>query len=97
MTTSAMKQKIDEITTLLENDPAANISEHAKLITEVITALDEGKIRVAEKVGEEWVTNAWVKNAILYYFKVAQMEQYEVGQFVYHDKIPLKRILKTWV
>lgn len=94
MTTSAMKQKIDEITTLLENDPAANISEHAKLITEVITALDEGKIRVAEKVGEEWVTNAWVKNAILYYFKVAQMEQYEVGQFVYHDKIPLKKNFK---
>ena len=59
-------------------------------IDEVLEGLDKGKIRLAEKVDGEWTVHAWVQQAILLYFRVRQMETWEVGQFEYHDKIPLK-------
>ena len=56
-----------------------------------IDMLDQGKIRVAELEGDNWLTHAWIKEAILLYFRIAKMEKIEVGPFTYFDKIPLKR------
>jgi 2,3,4,5-tetrahydropyridine-2-carboxylate N-succinyltransferase len=56
-----------------------------------IAALDRGEVRVAEKTDGEWKVNEWVKEAILLYFRVRQMETIEVGPYEYHDKIPLKK------
>ncbi|MDO9280464.1 MAG: 2,3,4,5-tetrahydropyridine-2,6-dicarboxylate N-succinyltransferase [Pseudomonadota bacterium] len=64
-------------------DPAA--------VEETIAALDRGALRVAEKIDGAWVVNAWVKTAILAYFRLRKMETMEVGPFEFHDKIPLKR------
>jgi 2,3,4,5-tetrahydropyridine-2-carboxylate N-succinyltransferase len=55
-----------------------------------IAALDRGEARVAEKVDGEWVVNEWAKEAILLYFRLAEMETFEIGPYEYHDKIPLK-------
>ena len=66
-------------------DPAA--------VEATIAALDRGQVRVAEKVDGEWVVHAWVKTAILAYFRMRKMETMEVGPFEFHDKIPLKRNL----
>jgi 2,3,4,5-tetrahydropyridine-2,6-dicarboxylate N-succinyltransferase len=63
----------------------------AGAVEETIAALDGGELRVAEKRGEEWIVNEWVKKAILLYFRLRTMEPVEVGPFTYHDKIPLKR------
>jgi 2,3,4,5-tetrahydropyridine-2,6-dicarboxylate N-succinyltransferase len=41
--------------------------------------------------GDAWMTNAWVKEAILLYFALRKMERIEIGPFEFHDKIPLKR------
>lgn len=60
------------------------------VVVEVIDLLDEGRIRVAEKVGDEWVVNEWVKQAILLYFRIASMEEGRWGDYQYQDKIPLK-------
>lgn len=61
-------------------------------VERVIEALDVGEVRVAERDGSgQWVTNAWVKEAVLLYFAVRGMERIEVGPFEFHDKIPLKR------
>ena len=59
-------------------------------IDEVIDGLDKGGIRLAEKIDGEWTVHAWVQQAILLYFRVRHMETWEIGQFEYHDKIPLK-------
>jgi 2,3,4,5-tetrahydropyridine-2-carboxylate N-succinyltransferase len=59
-------------------------------IEEVIEGLDRGEIRLAEKSGDEWQVHAWVQQAILLYFRLRQMETWQVGPFEYHDKIPLK-------
>ena len=58
---------------------------------ETIAALDRGELRVAERVGDDWVVNEDAKRAILDYFRLRQMEPLEVGPFEYLDKIPLKR------
>lgn len=60
-------------------------------VFEVIEGLDKGRIRVAEPVeGGAWVTNEWVKKAVILYFPLRQMEVMEAGPLEFHDKIPLK-------
>lgn len=56
----------------------------------VLAGLDRGQLRVAEKIDGEWVVHAWLKQAVLLYFRTAQMREGSYGDYVYHDKIPLK-------
>jgi 2,3,4,5-tetrahydropyridine-2-carboxylate N-succinyltransferase len=61
-------------------------------IEKTMALLDRGEIRVAERRPEgEWVTNAWIKQAILLYFALRGMEKTSAGPIEYHDKIPLKK------
>jgi 2,3,4,5-tetrahydropyridine-2-carboxylate N-succinyltransferase len=64
-------------------------------VESVLADLDRGRVRVAEKVDREWRTHAWVKQAILLYFRLRQMETFEVGPFEFRDKIPLKHDLEA--
>ncbi len=59
-----------------------------------IAALDRGELRTAVKTKEGWRASEWVKQAILLYFQIAQMELVEVGPFEFHDKIPMKHGLE---
>lgn len=71
----------------------ARLAERAvqDAVEAAIAGLDGGTLRVAERRHDgEWVTHAWVKEAILLYFAVRGMTKTEVGPFEYHDKIPLK-------
>lgn len=76
-----------------ENKDLLADGEHADAVRETIASLDRGDVRVAEKVGDEWQVNAWVRRAILLYFSLAEMETIELGPFEYFDKIPLKKNL----
>ncbi|MDC3961317.1 2,3,4,5-tetrahydropyridine-2,6-dicarboxylate N-succinyltransferase [Polyangium jinanense] len=70
--------------------------EHERAVLQTIDALDRGVLRVAEPVSEgNWVTHAWVKQAILLYFAVQKMSVMEAGPLEFHDKIPLKRGLEA--
>jgi 2,3,4,5-tetrahydropyridine-2,6-dicarboxylate N-succinyltransferase len=60
-------------------------------VEQTIEALDEGRLRVAEKLDGEWVVHEWVKKAILLYFRLRRMEPDTSGPFTYVDKVPLKR------
>lgn len=66
-------------------------TETTDAIREVITRLDEGKLRVAEPTSNGWQVNEWVKKAVVLYFPIQKMETLEAGIFEYHDKMPLKR------
>ena len=71
----------------LLSDPAV-----VRAVESTLAALDCGELRVAEKSPSgEWITHAWIKEAILLYFAVCKMQVLEVGPFEFHDKIPLKR------
>ena len=59
-----------------------------------IAALDRGQVRVAEKVDGVWITHAWIKQAILLYFGIAEMKVLNAGPMQFRDKIPLKQNLE---
>ena len=53
---------------------------------EVITALEKGEIRVAEKKDGVWVVNKWIKEVILAGFKLGAVTDMSQGQFPFFDK-----------
>ena len=69
-------------------------AEYTDAVRTTIAKLDAGELRVAEP-GEtaeaDWIVHAWVKQAILLYFGIQQLETIEIGPYEYFDKIPLKR------
>lgn len=66
------------------------LAEAREAVERTIAALDRGELRVAEKVGDEWIVHEWVKEAILLYFRMTKLTTMEAGPFEYHDKIPTK-------
>jgi len=62
----------------------------AEPIEESIARLDAGEVRVAERDGDDWTVNEWVKKAILLYFRLRKVEPMEVGGLLFLDKIPVK-------
>jgi 2,3,4,5-tetrahydropyridine-2,6-dicarboxylate N-succinyltransferase len=68
-----------------------------RIVDLAIRRLDEGTLRVAEPRDGEWVTNAWVKEAILLYFarrEIDWMGDRDRDALVYYDKLPVKRNYK---
>tara|TARA_B100000586_G_scaffold47276_1_gene31052 strand:- start:646 stop:1470 length:825 start_codon:yes stop_codon:yes gene_type:complete len=65
-----------------------------KLIKETIDLLDEGKIRVAEKKGDAWQVNQWIKKAILLSFRANKMKASKGPYSTWYDKIEGKT--KGW-
>ncbi len=60
-------------------------------IRELIALLDTGKLRVAQKEGNEWVVNEWIKKGVILYFPIQKMETISMPPFEFHDKIALKK------
>ncbi|MSQ00929.1 MAG: 2,3,4,5-tetrahydropyridine-2,6-dicarboxylate N-succinyltransferase [Myxococcales bacterium] len=71
--------------------PVRVAAQDPDAIREVVARLDRGALRVAEKLDGEWIVHAWIKEAILAFFRLCSMEVLEVGPFEFHDKIPLKK------
>jgi 2,3,4,5-tetrahydropyridine-2-carboxylate N-succinyltransferase len=69
----------------------AMIDDAREAVDRTIASLDAGEIRVAEKHDGEWIVNAWIKEAIYLYFRLAALETMDIGAFEFHDKIPPKR------
>jgi 2,3,4,5-tetrahydropyridine-2-carboxylate N-succinyltransferase len=67
-----------------------NFKEYKDVIERIIQRLDRGEIRVAEKIGNIWHVNDWIKKAVIMYFPIREMEEIKVGPFVFHDKMKLK-------
>jgi 2,3,4,5-tetrahydropyridine-2-carboxylate N-succinyltransferase len=63
---------------------------YSNAVREVIEKVDKGRLRVAEPTENDWVVNEWVKQAILMYFGIQQMQTWELAPFEFHDKMLLK-------
>ena len=74
-----------------ENRELLKDKETTDAIREVVTLLDEGKLRTAEPIEGGWQVNEWVKKGVVLYFPIQKMKTLEAGIFEYHDKMPLKR------
>ena len=69
-------------------------AEHKAAVFDTIEALDKGQLRVATPGDSGWTTHAWIKEAILLYFGLTQVEPSEAGPLAFCDKIPVKRGLR---
>ena len=59
-------------------------------VEQVFDGLDRGVIRVAEKKDGQWLTNQWVKKAVLLSFRLHKSEINTIPGGAYFDKVPLK-------
>lgn len=73
-----------------ENRDLLKEKETVDTINHVVSMLDEGKLRIADYIENNWKVHEWVKKAVILYFPIQKMETIEVGPFEFHDKIPLK-------
>jgi 2,3,4,5-tetrahydropyridine-2-carboxylate N-succinyltransferase len=91
-------EKLRERVEALEGDERAVRGAPGRAIEAVIEALDDGRLRVAQPLGDgAWQVNAWVKQAILSYFQRCRprtMGDGAGGVPAYFDKIPVKRNYK---
>lgn len=97
MDVTALKNQIENIQAQLEAGDALAVQKHRTVVELAMQCLDDGNIRVCTKSSEHesgWVTHAWIKQAIMMYFRVMEMREIEVGPFVFRDKIPLKTNFK---
>jgi 2,3,4,5-tetrahydropyridine-2-carboxylate N-succinyltransferase len=86
-----LKEHIEELWGKKESlSPSTVLSDDKKAIQEVINLLDQGSIRVAEKVNQTWTVNEWIKKAILLFFKTTENSKIEGGFSQFFDKVPLK-------
>ena len=65
----------------------ASNKEVTELIRETIDLLDNGRIRVAEKKGDKWQVNQWIKKAILLSFRVNKMKASKGPYSTWYDKV----------
>jgi 2,3,4,5-tetrahydropyridine-2-carboxylate N-succinyltransferase len=87
MNTKSFEKIINEA---WENKSQINSKSNKKLlktINQTIELLDSGKIRVAEKKNSSWITNQWVKKAILLSFRVNEMKTSKGPYSTWFDKI----------
>jgi 2,3,4,5-tetrahydropyridine-2,6-dicarboxylate N-succinyltransferase len=63
---------------------------YCEAIKNVIDKVDKGILRTAMPVGDGWRVNEWVKQAILLYFGIQQMQTYTLPPFEFYDKMKLK-------
>jgi 2,3,4,5-tetrahydropyridine-2-carboxylate N-succinyltransferase len=70
--------------------PANAPREVRQAVDEVLAGLDAGRLRVAEKLGSEWLTHQWIKKAVLLSFRLEDNRVMEGGATRYFDKVPSK-------
>lgn len=59
-------------------------------VNQVISLLDSGALRVAEKIEGQWVTHQWLKKAVLLSFRINDNQVIEGAESRYFDKVPMK-------
>lgn len=65
-------------------------SDVRSAVEEVLASLDNGSLRVAQKIDGEWVVHQWVKKAVLLSFKINDNKPMNTGELGFYDKIDTK-------
>lgn len=86
-----LQQIIDEVwENRLTLQPGSAPAAVNAAVAEVLGRLDEGDLRVAEKVDGEWITHQWIKKAVLLSFRLHDNALIDGGALRYFDKVPSK-------
>ena len=62
----------------------------ARALDHVLAELNEGRLRVAEKTEQGWVTHQWIKKAVLLYFRAHDNQVMPASGRAWFDKVPLR-------
>ena len=65
-------------------------SDVRSAVEEVLASLDNGSLRVAQKIDGEWVVHQWVKKAVLLSFKINDNKPMNTGELGFYDKVDTK-------
>ena len=87
MTTESMQTLIDKA---YDNPDAVDRAALTATVADVLSRLDDGTLRVAQKDGAGWTVNQWVKKAVLLSFSLHGNSVVEGGHTRFFDKVPLK-------
>jgi 2,3,4,5-tetrahydropyridine-2-carboxylate N-succinyltransferase len=72
---------------LAPGDAPAKIGE---AVDRILGELDQGTLRVAEKLNGSWVTHQWIKKAVLLSFRLEGNRPIHAGSLQFYDKVPTK-------
>ncbi len=70
--------------------PGSAPARVGEAVDTIISELDQGTLRVAEKIDGEWVTHQWIKKAVLISFRLEDNRMMDNGPMRYFDKVPTK-------
>lgn len=70
--------------------PGTVSAEVKQAVETVITMLDNGSARVAEKIAGEWVVHQWLKKAVLLSFRINDNQVMDGAENRFFDKVPMK-------
>lgn len=65
--------------------------KYSDAVRAVIEEVDKGRLRTASPADGGWQVNEWVKQAILLYFGIQQMQTFVLPPFEFYDKMMLKK------
>ena len=68
--------------------PATASAALREAITQTLQRLETGEARVAEKQGDRWIVNEWLKKAVLLSFRIEDNHIIEGGFSRFYDKVP---------
>ena len=76
MDVSSIQKEIEHAVVELERGNKDILASVEPSVHETMKLLDTGKIRVAEvSESDEWLTHAWIKQAILLYFRISKWKR----------------------
>jgi 2,3,4,5-tetrahydropyridine-2,6-dicarboxylate N-succinyltransferase len=91
MTMSNLQSTIDAAYERRQELSSASVDPATKAAIEAaVDALDRGTCRVAEPIDAGWRVNAWLKKAVLLYFRTHDNAVIDAGYARFYDKVPLK-------
>jgi len=79
---------------IISSKTELSYDEGSALFSEIIRALEKGEIRTADKVNGDWDVNHWVKEAILFGFRIGVLQKIGSSPCNFYDKstLPLRGI-----
>jgi 2,3,4,5-tetrahydropyridine-2-carboxylate N-succinyltransferase len=85
-----LQQLINEV---WNNRELLKEAKYTDAVKAVIEEVDKGRLRTASPTETEhqWQVNEWVKQAILLYFGIQQMQTWNLPPFEFYDKMLLKK------
>jgi 2,3,4,5-tetrahydropyridine-2-carboxylate N-succinyltransferase len=87
-----LEQTIEALWDARDSLSPATTGDARDAVNAALNLLDSGERRVAEKVGDQWQVNQWLKKAVLLSFRINDMEAIPGGPGGAHwwDKVPSK-------